>query len=103
MIGIKRHSGVAMEYRRKEPEPKTKPIPNLDQLRRMRRELGMTQEMLGRALGLTGKHCAQTVSRWERGLAKSNSSALYTLRGRVKTVRRQRELARSYEIERGEA
>ena len=92
-----------MQDRRKEPEPKTKPIPTPNQLRRMRLELGLTQEAFGRALGLAGKYCAHTVSRWERGLAPPNSASLYILRSRIKKVRRQRELERSYEVERGEA
>ena len=102
MIGIKRHGGMVPEKRRKEPEPKTKPIPNPDQLRRMRLELGLTQETSGRALGLVGKYCAHTVSRWERGLAQPNSASLYILRNRIKKVRRQRELERAYELERSE-
>ena len=79
--------------RRKEPEPKTA-IPTPLQLRRMRLELGLTQKVFGRALGLAGKYCAHTVSRWERGLAQPNSSSLYILRSRIK-ARRQRELERS--------
>ena len=61
----------------------------------VRLELGLTQEAFGRALGLAGKYCAHTVSRWERGLAPPNSASLYILRSRIKTVRRQRELERS--------
>ena len=68
-----------------------RPIPSGHEIRSMRFELGMNQTEFGRSLGMTGKTCGNTVSKWERGLTKPNSSALYILRQRIRTIREKRE------------
>ena len=95
---VKRHGGAKPKEPRERSgsRPAESRIPSPAQIRQLRLELGMSQPQFARSLGLVGKHRAQMVSRWERGLGKPNPSAIYIMRGRMRALRDRRELERVY-------
>ena len=88
---MKRHGGSVLEELQEPIKTLKRPIPSGNEIRSMRMELGMNQTEFGHSLGMTGKTCGNTVSKWERGLHKPNPSALYILRQRIRAIREKRE------------